>query len=91
MQLHRLKIMMKIIALIIPLLVITSLAIREKQVVQGRVSGNLDVSLPSDFGHAISPRLFFPFVFIHKLFIKGIILFLVSSSEVGKKTPPTLL
>lgn len=90
MQLHRLKIMMKIIALIIPLLVI-SLAIREKQVVQGRVSGNLDVSLPSDFGHAISPRLFFPFVFIHKLFIKGIILFLVSSSEVGKKTPPTLL
>lgn len=79
MQLHRLKItMMMIITLIIPLLVITSLAIREKQVVQGRVSGNLDVSLPSDFGHAVSSSLFFPFVFIRKLFMEGIILYSVS-------------
>lgn len=78
MQLHRLKIMMMIITLIIPLLVITSFAIREKQVVQGRVSENLDVSLPSDFGHAISSHLFFPFVSIHKLFREGIILYSLS-------------
>jgi len=69
---------MMIITLIIPLLVITSFAIMEKQVVQGRVSGNLDVSLPSDFGHAILSHLFFPFVVIHKILMEGIMLYSVS-------------
>ena len=56
----------------------------EKQVVQGRVSGNLDVSLPSDFGHAILSHLFFPFVVIHKILMEGIMLYSVSWSEAGK-------
>lgn len=57
MQFHRLKIMMAVITLLMPPLVMTPLALREKQVAQGRVSGNLVVSLPSDFGHAISSQI----------------------------------
>lgn len=51
-----LKIMKAAITLLMPLLVITPLAMRGRQVVQDRVSANLDVSLPRDFGHGIFPQ-----------------------------------
>lgn len=59
--------------------------------IQGRVSGNLDVSLPSDSGHAILSHLLFPFVSICELLMEGVILYSVSRSEGWQINPQTFL